>query len=842
MIRLLITLSLLLLLGAPSAQASAPRGAAPPPGASAADAEQELVKQARELVKSGSSEAALELLRKHVKRHGIAPAVHEELGMQLFALQQLDLAAHHLEAARQQYLGAGDKRTAEKVVRTLVKADPLWRKKQSLFGKMVRELSLAAEKLEDTQQPERALDLYQRLRAIAEDKDLKQVEAAVARLKSSGTQVDLDSIGGSPGPDGKWPLVEHQTEYYELHCALEPEVIERLAETVDSMYLYFVDLYFDGRNKKGSKAKLYVHATWDDMAALWPGTPSPGLGGWWSPSQNEAHFYDTRDREGSLDGLLDTLFHELGHQFMTKLTRGSGVPSWFNEGTSCFFEGAIAMADGSVTWPEAAISRLGAIRGQLRDEVSGKQLVEEALGFTQGGSFGGQYYSIGWGLVYFMQQWENPETFEYSYRDLYRSYRDAIVGKTERSRELFDEIFLGKQSPLGHQDFDAFYADWRRWVLETVAPLFATSGDAERVRKLRSECIETYLSRAASAAQERKPLVSEQEFLLRALGHIEVVRTRLSNSTKPDWGLLLTQADVLERLDRGKNAAPLLEQYLDAVDSQLLSIDEQAYAEVEAHLAQLDKRNSALRNLRSRRKSSTVAAERLLDEYLEGEEALPLQAFTFAATATSVLADKGELGARSQELRARARDSGLLLGRIESLAAPAAEWTTHFAEAPELFVIRDTKIGMSSVRPNGKLLTSVPIEGEYELRAHLIRKGKMTLGSGHGLIACGSPDGEWLAIGVDRDGHLKLWKVSPSGTAAKVSRLRSITISKAVEESEPIDLAIHVFSDGRIEIRIEGREPVNVRLPFAMPRTCYAGVFVRDGEMIVEDPVVEIYP
>ncbi|MFT4539301.1 MAG: hypothetical protein ACI841_001160 [Planctomycetota bacterium] len=801
-----------------------------------------VVKDAKALHKGGKSDDAIALLRKHLKRYGTAPTAHAELGVILLELEIIDQAAHHLAAARDQYLQANNKRAADKVARTLVKADPLWRKQQSLFSKMTRELSSAAEKLEDSEQPVRALDLFQRLLLIAEGKELKEIEAAVKRLRSAGAEVNLDAVGSEVGPDGKWPMVEQESKYYKLNCALEQEIIDRLAETVDSMYLYFVDLYFDGKNKKGPKAKLYIHADHADMMDHYPGAPNAGIGGWWSPGANEAHFYDTRDGGGSLDGLMDTLFHELGHQFMTKLTRGSGVPSWFNEGTSCFFEGAIAMADGSVTWPDAARSRLGAIRGQLRDEDNGKQLVEEALGFTGGGSFAGQYYSIGWGLVYFMQQWEHPDTLEYSYRDLYRTYRDEIVGKTPQSREMFEQVFLGKESPLGHQDFDAFYADWRTWILETVAPLFASSGTSKKVREKRVALINLYMEHAAAAGEQRKPLVSEQEFLLRALSHIEVVRSRLDSTDAPDYDLMLTQADVLVRLDRGKNAAPILEQFLDAVDGERHEVSEEEYGVIEERLAALDKRNSALRNLRSRMKSSLNSATRLLADYTEGDIERPLRAFSFASKASTVLADKGELADQAQTLRKKVRAAGLLLGRIESLSASASNWSTLYAEEPDEFRVRDNMVGMSAVRPNGKLLTSVVLSGEYEIRARLRRKGKLHLGSGHGIIVCGVEGGRWSVVGLDADGHIKLWKVMPSGTAAKTSRLRSITLSKAVEDDEAVDMIVHVFPDGKMEIIIEGREPVTARIPFAVPPTCHAGVFVRDGQMILEDPIVEIYP
>ena len=45
-----------------------------------------------------------------------------------------------------------------------------------------------------------------------------------------------------------------------------------------------------------------------------------------------------------------------------------------------------------------------------------------------------------------------------------------------------------------------------------------------------------------------------------------------------------------------------------------------------------------------------------------------------------------------------------------------------------------------------------------------------------------------------------------------------------------------------IEARVGDREPVRMELPEDFPRGRYVGVFVKDGECVLEDPVIEIYP
>ena len=205
--------------------------------------------------------------------------------------------------------------------------------------------------------------------------------------------MDLDAAAAEePGEEGHWPLIELESEHYRLACHLEPDVVDLVADTMDDIYAAYVRIYFDGDERKApsAKATIHIHATWDDMAALYGPTPSGGLGGWWSPGGNEVHTYDTRDRGSSLDEMLDTLFHEASHQFMTALARGGPVPAWLNEGTSCFFEGSVAMSDHRVLWPDAALGRLGALSAALRSDA-GPGLAA-VIGYDQPGSYGGEYY------------------------------------------------------------------------------------------------------------------------------------------------------------------------------------------------------------------------------------------------------------------------------------------------------------------------------------------------------------------------------------------------------------------------------------------------------------------
>jgi hypothetical protein len=54
-------------------------------------------------------------------------------------------------------------------------------------------------------------------------------------------------------------------------------------------------------------------------------------------------------------------------------------------------------------------------------------------------------------------------------------------------------------------------------------------------------------------------------------------------------------------------------------------------------------------------------------------------------------------------------------------------------------------------------------------------------------------------------------------------------------------VAVHV-TGRRLTIRIEGREEIEAELPEDLAPARRVGVFVKDGECLFEDAVIELYP
>jgi len=499
----------------------------------------------------------------------------------------------------------------------------------------------------------------------------------------------------------------------------------------------------------------------------------------------------------------------------------------------------VAMADNRVLWPEAAEGRLASLCAELAkpDGVRARQVVA----YDSPASYPATYYAFGWGLVYFLQQYEDRDTLVYTYRPLYAQYMREVLQSGGGSMPVFERVFLGSNSPLKHKRFEDFERDWTRWILEEVRPLH---GSDARARELRLERMRACLERAALAAKEGKQApVPESELLSRALSHLEFIRARIDKADKPDGELLVLQAEILERLKRPQAAAPLLEDALELAARDKFAIDEARRKELENRLKRLDSRNAALRTARIRSRELARSVSGLLEDYLRAEPGLPLRAYTLAAQSSGILREDAQLRQLADELRESARSQDLLLGSIRELEGPRAAWKTVFAQPPKAFRPESDAIELASVRLHGEMLTTVSATGEYEVRARIERRGRIEIGSAAGLLIVGRPDADWYAAGIDERGQAGLWtvRVTPrGGTVAK--RIAMLKLEKPVQEDELLDLSVRVFADGRVELRAGQRAPVSDRIPLdgGVPRHC--GVFVKNGAATFREAVVEIFP
>lgn len=800
--------------------------------------------RAAALLEADAPAGAAELLGAHLRREAEDLEARELYGRALLALDRRDEAAHWLALARDGLAAGGERRRASRVEKLLGEADPLARKREGLLAGLARDLVRAADRLLDSGQVERARDLLVRARPYAEGKLARETEALLERVARADAAVDLDAASERRAQGATLPALTVETEHYDLIGNLEPAVMEQLSVTVEDVFDQYVEIYFGGdeRRAPAERPTIRIHATWEDMAAGWPGTPSPGLGGWWSPGANEIHGYDERTRGGSLAGTLFTVYHEASHQFMSAFTKRAGVPTWLNEGTACFFEGSTAMLDGRVLWPDAAIGRLRALVADLRAESREAPTLAELVAYPGPGSYPGHYYHHGWGLVYFLQQWEDPATREHAYRPLYRAYLDAAVGDAHRSLPLFRETFLGEDAPLAHATLEDFERDWRAWILDEVAPLHLAPRDRRRALRLARADAARAAADAASGSG-RAAEARERDFLERALRDLEYVRGEIDVPERPNRDVLDALADVLEQLEREKTAAAMLEMLLDAADEGLVELSEDGYAERETRLRRLDRANFDLRRARSaeRRHARRLAA--LVDEYREEEPDLVLRAYTLAAGAARALGEPEDWTARVGALRDEVRALDRLLGRVVPLAGAAEKWLRVTSSEPERFRASGDVVELDALRPTALADATVELRGEYVVRARIARDQPPRFGAAAGLVASGTAATDWIVVGVDDEGATRVWRLANSGTGS--TRLRSVAVlrlPRVPADRLAFDLEVRRTLDGVLEVRLDEGEPVRYELPLELPAPTHAGVFCRDGAVRFEGLTAELIP
>lgn len=798
------------------------------------------LERARALVAEEAWNDARSVLEEHLTVEGDDAAAYELLGEVLLELDEPDAAAHRLDLARSLYEEAKDSRGVKRAERALMKADPFTSRRAKLQRDLTTKLYKAADKLFEEGHPERALQLAEPALQVATGKDARKLEALLEKVRKAFEKVDLDEASEEGGEDGSWPLIVHESEHYVLHANLEQSVVELVADTMDDIYGYYVLVYFDGDASAAasSKARIRVHPTRDSMLSNWQGASAPE--GWWSPGENQVTCYDTRTTTGSLDWMLETLFHEASHQFMTLLSRkGGSAPTWLNEGTACFFEGATAMADRRVLWPDAALKRLSSLSAMLNSGTG--PTPTQVVSYAGGGSYPGEYYSFGWGLVFFLQQYEDPDSLEYIYRPLYATYRERITSKGGNSMELFEEVFLGKDSPLDHATFADFEADWRNWILDEVLPLHRAA-KAER-RALRRAKADRYIAAAAEASKSSRAPIGEVDLLNRALGHIEYIRKQIDGPEKDtDVELITLQAGLLETLERPQAAAPLVERLLELADQGYWAPTEEEFAALEKRLRDLDRKNYALRNAKRARSGLLRTARALLEDYEEAEQPLPLRAYTFASRLGAALDDQDVLLARAADLRAEARQAGALFGETRSLAGTTKDWTTIYTELSGALRSSPRRLELEAVRPHALIRTGIELGEEYELRATIERGDELHRSTVHGLVIAAVEEGDWLVFGVQRKGAAGLWRLSyREGSGVVTKKVKSFFLNPRPDDDDDLHLRVHVVNGQWIEAQVNGGETFDAVWPDDLPRAKFAGVYVKDGRTVLIDPVVERY-
>lgn len=269
-----------------------------------------------------------------------------------------------------------------------------------------------------------------------------------------------------------------KTKYYDIVTNVSYEFFETVSVVMDEMFEFYREVY--GHRGRAPKVTLAIHrkrSDFDKYCLDTLGYSLPlGVGGWFVPAKMLVAAYDRTESGEDLSGLYRTLFHESSHQFMELLTEKTRQepPTWLNEGTASYFEGCELKADGSIVKNKPALGRVREWELFERDP-RWRHTLEELVTCAHR-DYGVDYYSYGWSLVYFLNNYESAAG-ELVYRDAYLKYLDSYTRKgpkdpSERQREAFaraEQMFVHEVADPDVPDWAAFEQRWRTYTQALVA-------------------------------------------------------------------------------------------------------------------------------------------------------------------------------------------------------------------------------------------------------------------------------------------------------------------------------------------------------------------------------------
>ncbi len=386
-----------------------------------------------------------------------------------YAAQALELATAPENAA-----------LAEALKKRIGELDPLAGKDQALLGDYAAALLALGNDCVTRKLWVNAVELLGRTQgspsAAAGEAALAKIYSnrkAVEALLDSGLDVPLQekkrrgSAAKAAEEDKKHSDWEHAWEIkgdcYTVKTDLSRDLAEQMSRAMEQMNAYYRKVFHVKEHGGGDTARvtICVYRTRKEFDEH-EDKPDEHILGFFVPNVNRVATYDPRDEGRALSDLWSTLFHESSHQF-THLISADLIPSWLNEGTASFFEGARLLPNGAVETnlvPEMRLKDLPYFFKQ------GKPGLEEVVSWFKPGSYEGEYYPFGWGLVYFLQNYENDKS-QRIYEPLYHDYMAAYKsGGKHDVLGRFVEYFVTKAKDPAVKNFADFEARWRKWIQE----------------------------------------------------------------------------------------------------------------------------------------------------------------------------------------------------------------------------------------------------------------------------------------------------------------------------------------------------------------------------------------
>ena len=339
--------------------------------------------------------------------------------------------------------------------------------------------------------------------------------------------------------------------------------------------------------------------------------------------------FDPRSQGGTLTQLWDTLFHEAAHQFKYAVTTNL-LPGWGNEGMACYFEGARLLASGSVESNLVPESRLGSLLVLIEQDSPS---LKETISYFQPGSYDGMFYPMGWGLTYYLLNYENDRS-ERVYLPIYKEWWETYTsGKNHDVFERWQDFFIKQAKVPGITNFEQFEAHWKQWIR-----------DLGKLQQGGSEQADAWLARARKQRDDGHPEYALESFR-RALdirpddpaALLDLARVQLALDQEDAglfylrrvWGLCRKQVD-------GEASVPGMERSWKSLAE-----------EVVADMSKIDE----LVGKTAAAAGDSFALAMLDESKAVAEASFPRNALYMLEQADTVLGGEGRLEARMRELQ-----------------------------------------------------------------------------------------------------------------------------------------------------------------------------------------------
>ena len=295
---------------------------------------------------------------------------------------------------------------------------------------------------------------------------------------------------------------EAKGKNYTIKTDMGVDQAETFLGAMEQMNTFYRQV-FEHKARGGTmrRCEVRVFSTRESFDANTDNDVSENVAGFFMPGENSVTTFDPRSVEGStrnLDDLWSTLYHEASHQF-TQAVWKNLIPTWLNEGTASYFEGAALLTGGVVETNRIPTGRLrglcyylgrsGALRPGSEKIPSDGEYTEAdrspglkaVVSYMAPGSYPGEYYPFGWGLVYFCLNYEN-ENAERIYAPIYKEFMRSYT-KTggENPLKRFIIYFIEEPEIEGIESFDDFNNLWSDWIAELARREYGGPDQADKL-------------------------------------------------------------------------------------------------------------------------------------------------------------------------------------------------------------------------------------------------------------------------------------------------------------------------------------------------------------------------